>query len=286
MMDNLFRTPNSSPDCKRCSLGGGEAIHSHCFSEFNKALVYVVSAYPGNQELKTGVSLAPYPGWNKNSKRLNAGTYLQVQFQELFDSDINISNEYKPFYDKATIRTNAIRCSTRKGKEMIDVTTEHTNACRHWLHQDMKVLDPLTPILACGKEAVMSLFGDRPNLIGGSKNKLPSLYTLRRRIWMYNNHPVIITENPVQAVNSLRYVINKETINNKGVPEAKVIEVELPPPLGTTAWHFNRDLELLKLLVLFKLDKTTKEDREFLTSIEGFKTYRTLVNKSKKMKHV
>jgi uracil-DNA glycosylase len=283
-MDNIFRTPKSITDCKRCSLQCGESIHSHCFSEFVEAQAFVVSAYPGNQELKTGLTLAPYAGWTKYSKRINAGTYLQEQFIELFDKDKVIPNTYKPFYDISTIRGNAIRCIPRKGKEQIKVTSEHLDACRYWLQQDIRQLSNLTPILLCGKEAVLSLFGDRPNLIGGTKGKPPSLYKLRRQIWFYNNHPVIITENPIQAVNSLRYSIIKETVNDKGVPEPKTQQIELPPPLGSTGWHFNRDLELLKLLILFKLDLADNKQKEYLASINGFTTYRALVNKSKKMK--
>lgn len=270
---NVFRTPKFNVECTDCELGCGNAIHSHCFSNFGKAKLFIISAYPGSQELKTQLTLSPYPNWTPQRKSINAGTYLDIQFKKLFDEDDRIPSELKPFYDVATVRGNAIRCSTRRGKDIIEVKDKHISACRSWLHEDLKQLQPSTPIMACGKEAVNILFGDRKHLLGDDK-KIPSLFSLRRQIWLYKKHPVIITENPVQASNSLLSKVTKISTDNRGAKVVKQSEILIEPPLYSTAWHFNRDLQLAKDLVLYNLGISKSR---LLDQIKGFSMYRKQV---------
>jgi hypothetical protein len=273
-MNNIYRTPGCDPDCTQCELGIGQAIHSHCFSKFEDSKLFILSAYPGNQELKSNLTLCPYDNWNPKRKNINAGTYLDQHFKLMFDKDPDIPNYLKPFYDIATVRGNAVRCSTRKGKEVIDVKDKHLSSCRFWLKQDIASLHPNTVIMVCGKEAVNSLFGDRKHLFGNSKS-IPSLFKLRRQIWLYDKHPVVITENPAQVVKSLLSNITKFTVDKNGLKLVKEAEIEITPAPYSTSWHFNRDIQLVKDIILFNIGNQQVIPK--LMQINGFNKYKKLI---------
>lgn len=244
--------PDFNKGCRDCSLSNNCAIGGHSFGKISEIELLVVAAYPAREELKKGFSLAPN---NPRPKidRLNAGRYLKYSILASFDNDENFPPELKSFYNRIGF-SNMIKCSPfNKTGDKLTVTDKHIKSCKKWLEKEIAEVskyNPTCPILLCGSEAVKLL---------GPKTKV---YTNRRKKFIYNNtHPVVVTFNPVEVVRYTSYVITENKTTSRGKLLVEEVRPEKPIIIGSPTWHWKKDIESVKELVLanYKLRQENKE---------------------------
>ena len=175
--------------CNKCTLSyKGGTISGQSEVPFYDVNLIVVSAYPGNREYKTGLSLSDnyerkrvIPDSNKSP--VGAGEFLRFCFK-IIDKDL--PNECRPI-EKFSYFTNAIKCSPQHGKDKLTVTEKHIKSCRdYWLLKEIEMFPPKVPIFSCANEAVKALLGTKE-----------SLYNNRNKVNYYKDHPVIVSTNPI-----------------------------------------------------------------------------------------
>jgi len=174
--------------CNKCTLNCKEGtVSGQSKVPFSNVKLIVVSAYPGNREYKTQMSLASNPDRrgipNSNKSPVGAGEFLRFCMKII---DRELPQEYRPIED-FTYFTNAIKCTPQHGKDKITVTERHIKTCRDsWLLKELDMFPPKVPIFACASEAVKGLLGTKE-----------SLYNNRNKVNYYKEHPVIVSTNPV-----------------------------------------------------------------------------------------
>lgn len=256
--------PNFEKDCRNCGLSNGQAIGGHSFNKISNVELIIVAAYPAREELKKGYSLAANSVRPKIDKP-NAGRYLQYSTIYHFDWDEYFPEELKPFYDKVAF-TNMIKCSPfNKTGDKLTVSDKHIKTCKQlWLEKEIETIgmyNPTCPILLCGSEASKLLH---------PKQKV---YASRRKHYIYNNtHPVMVTFNPVEVVRYTPYEIVESRINTKGKMFVQSTKPEKPVIIGSPIWHWKKDMESIKKLVLanYKYKNSTNQS-EFMKLIEKYK---------------
>lgn len=200
--------------CNRCPLGKDRKhppIPGCSPCPMGEVRLVVVSAYPGNEEVKSGQSLFPSPG-----KGVNAGKILQESIQ-------TISKELGIDVYRLTYRTNAMKCPTR-GRSG-DKLTQPREVCRGWLLEEISEVPAKVPILVAGSDAARSLL-DLP------------LYDSRGVVHYYEGHPVVVTVNPIEVERGTRFTYS---------PTGDTVPT--PPILGSTPWLYMRDMKLLGNLI-------------------------------------
>lgn len=185
-----YRIPNLNKDCRKCLLGEGKAVFGQSEVSFDQVKLIIISAYPGNREQQTGITLADNEKRkgkpDSNKFKIGAGEYLRYCLGFFFDKDKEFPEEYKPI-TKYTYFTNSIKCSPQRGRDKITVVAKHIRTCREtYLINELDMFHPKVPILAAGSEATKALLGLDE-----------SLYNNRNKVNYYKDHPVIITTNPV-----------------------------------------------------------------------------------------
>jgi len=201
-------------NCTRCPLSLGRKhppIPGYSPCPMSEVRLVVVSAYPGNEEVKSGQSLFPSPG-----KSVNAGKILQESLQQV-SRDLGID-----LY-KLTYRTNAIKCPTR-GKSG-DKLTQPREVCKGWLLAEIAEVPSGVPILLAGSDAARTVLD-------------ATLYDSRGMVHQYEGHPVIVTMNPIEVERGTRFIYS---------PTGDVVGV--PPVVGSTPWLYMRDMKLLMGLI-------------------------------------
>jgi hypothetical protein len=219
-----FRIKDLDLRCKRCNLSTGQSIFGQAEVPLDDVCLAVISAYPGKEELKQNISLAPI------EKGFNAGKFFRLSISATFDNDDRIPETYKPFIKKVFI-TNAIKCSPAKG----GVKPPNIAKCRDWLEMEMRSLPPNVPILLAASEAVKSILGSDQGL-----------YTNRRKTELtWEGHPLVVTFNPIEP---LRYALETQ------VGDSDKFTFWKPVPYGEMRWHYMNDLELIKTFVIRYLE--------------------------------
>jgi hypothetical protein len=234
--------PDFNSRCKKCSLSNMNAIGGHSFGSPSKIELLIVAAYPSNEEIIKGYSLAPN-SVRKGIDRPNAGRYVKYSIEHIFDRDPEMPAEMKPFYNRVGF-SNAIKCSPfNRRHEKLEVKPAHLTTCmRTWLEKEIAAVakfNPRCPILLCGSEAV--------KLLG----KNTKVYSNRRKRFIYNNtHPVIVSFNPVEVVRYTPYTITSSKTSKTGKIYVETVVPQKPIIVGSTAWHWLQDLNEVKQLVL------------------------------------
>ncbi len=240
---------NFNNKCNSCNLSNGASIAGHTYSSLSEIKLIVVLNYPTLKEVKEGFSLIPNEVNNKlKISNRNAGRYFQETIKFVFDNDLDFPQEYKPFYSKIAF-TNIIKCTPFNFKhDKTTITPRHIKTCKQlWLEKEIAEIakyNPTCPILLCGKEAV-KLLGDKQ-----------TLYNYRRKVFYYKTlHPVLLTFNPNDV---LKYTANfiKES---RSTPSGKLfIDKALPEKpirIGSPAWHWLKDINLIKKIILDNIPK-------------------------------
>lgn len=217
VQQEMYRIAEADSKCNRCDLSSGCAIFGHSEVPLKDVLLIVVSAYPGREEVKQGITLAP-----SKDKSYNAGKFFRRFIEYVFDSDERFV-KYRPFINHIFL-TNAIKCSPNKK----EVKGTHIQKCKSWLDLELDKLPLTAPILIAASHALESLTDSK------------SLYAARRKVSYIKHHPYIVTFNPIEP---LRYSL--ETMD-----KPNEVSFWRPIPYGEMRWHFNRDIELAKKLVL------------------------------------
>lgn len=161
----------------------------------------------------------------------NAGAYLRMILSAMFELDT---------YNQV-LYTNAIKCNPGKEKPK----DCYMKVCsRTWLSKEMAIVDeqiPNIPILVAGNVAfkAMCLVYNRPDIQAIGLNNCR-----RHSDIVFNNHPVIFTDNPAKAAGSMPKIESKiATI--KGQVYVKQNEwLASIPPLSASA-IFRDDIVLL-----------------------------------------
>lgn len=240
----VYRIDNNfNPRCSKCSLSTQGAIGGHSFCGNNEVELLVVAAYPTREELKKGYSLAP------NTKRdtkdgMNAGRFVRASINSTFNSDSRIPKNKKPFY-KYVAFSNMIKCSPIGKLGKTKLTDLHINSCKNWLEKEIEILSHFNtnmPIMLCGSEAVKLLGKDM------------KVFSKRRQIYLYKNqHPVVISFNPVEVIRYTPYEISEKKYTNSGRLIVEDTRVKSPIVFSSPAWQWNNDLATLKELIINNL---------------------------------
>jgi len=250
----MFKLPSSNPYCTMCSLGKGNTGKQRAiFGQSNCApkniALAVVSAYPGGEEIAQDLSLAPereppkhnetaYRRYieNKNQLKMGAGAFLRLCLRNVFDNDPNFPSYLKPIEDFIFF-TNAIKCSPTIGKQARKFGDREINTCSSWLMEELNHCPDTIPILIASTQARKALL---PELNG--------LYELRRKVYYWKQHPCLITMNPIEAERgTLKEIV--ESTEVKGVIVASKLRYSPLLPMSVP-WHFHKDLQLIKKLVI------------------------------------
>jgi uracil-DNA glycosylase len=254
----MFRLENANKKCTLCKLGKGRAVFGQSECNASEVHLVVVSAFPGNSEVQQDKSLAPQSAESKRlGKPMGAGEFLRLSFKALFDRDPNFPEELKPF-ENFVFFTNAVKCNPQHGKEKLNVTPAMIKKCKEeWLLPEIREFDPKVPILLAAGEAVKSILGTDY-----------SLQTSRRKVHYVNEHPVVVTINPIEAERGLiKELKNPEAViedleklflrvKNPGKKVSHLMSSyywkteEGSPLFGSVPWHWQRDLFLLKEQVI------------------------------------
>lgn len=254
----MYRLNGIDSKCSLCKLGNYKAVFGQAESPPDKVALIVVSAFPGSSEVSQGISLCPQSAESKRlGKPMGAGEFLRLTFKALFDRDPEIPDELKPF-EQHVFFTNAIKCNPQRGKDKTNITPAMIKTCRDaWLIPEIQQFDPRTPILLAAGEAVKSVLG-----------KEYSLHTSRRQIHQVNDHPVVVTMNPIEAERGLiKELKNPEAafedleklflkVKNPGKKVNQLLNShywkteEGTPLLGSIPWHWQKDMKLIKQEVL------------------------------------
>lgn len=229
-MSMYYRANGLSSDCTRCSLSNCPIVHGQSEVPLSEVKLCVISAYPGKEELRQGITLAPAP------KGLNAGSYCRLAISSVFNTDEGIPVSLKPF-TMYTFFTNAIRCSPSIGKLKRDVKYSNITACKHWLDIEISQLPAGVPILIASGEALKGLLGESL-----------SIYNSRTGSYTYKGHPVVVTMNPVEALRYHPLEITEIQKRRSGLEVPKASRL-ITPIEGSIPFLFKKDLLMLKALV-------------------------------------
>lgn len=208
----MYRANGFDEECARCNLSCKVAVPGQAEVPLNEVKLIVISAYPGNEEMKKGATLVP------SDKEVNAGRYLRLKIKSRFDKNDSIPEAYKPF-ERYVFFTNALKCPFTPN-ETIDTAIR---SCKHWLDIELDQLPPKAPILIAASQALHSLLGKQ------------SLYKAREKVLRYKDHPCIVTPNPIEGV---RYT-----------PKIGPNNVQVPPVVGSIPWKIEKDLIAVAKLV-------------------------------------
>ncbi len=248
----MNKLPDFNPKCSSCALGCGKAIPGQTSGSFQTVALIVVAGFPSSQDLAQGVSIAP-AGEKRRDKSMPPGEFLRLALSSVFDLDPNFPSELKPF-EKFCYFTNALKCSNQRGQTKINITPTHIKLCREqWLSRELTLFHNETPILLAAPEAVKSLLGPDE-----------SLYGSRRKVHHVGSHPAIATFTPAEAERgTIKYIPDADVVEeelsklfarvkNPGKKLDTLMKVQLwkPAPVGSMPWHFKRDLDSIKKLVL------------------------------------
>lgn len=241
LQENLYSiTTKFDARCKRCSLTTGRAIGGHSFSPLSKLGLFIISAYPGAEEVKQGFSLAPNTQ-SPTMDTMNAGRYLRYALTHVFDLDPSFPSSLKPFY-KYCAYSNIVKCSPIIRKEKKDVSEQHIKVCKDWLELEVEELskhNPKIPLLLLGSEACKLIDKDL------------TVYSNRRKLFHYKNlNPTIISFNPIECVRYSHRTLKDFKTRLDGTLKVEDIGYWKPLPFGSVPWHFLKDLELIKKYVL------------------------------------
>lgn len=254
----LYRLSNINPKCTLCKLGKGKAVFGQSECDPSHVVLVVVSAYPGSAEVQGNQSLIAQSAESKRlGKPMGAGEFLRLTFKALFDNDPNFPEELKPF-EKYVFFTNALKCNPQHGKDKINITPTMIKRCKEeWLIPEIRQFNPKVPILLAAGEAVKSILGE------GYK-----LHDSRRQVHYVNEHPTVVTINPIEAERGLIKELRKpeETfedleklflkVKNPGTKTNKLISSyywkteEGAPLFGSVPWHWQKDISLIKEQVI------------------------------------
>lgn len=239
--------PDFDRKCKECSLSNNTAVGGHTYSKIENTKLIVIAAYPGRLEVEKNLSL--FPNQRSTDKVLdapNAGRLFKASIVRKFDQCKRIPDSLKPFYSKIMF-TNMIKCHPFNYKyEKASIRTKNIRSCKEkWLVREIEEVskfNPTCPILLCGSEAT--------KLLGEKK----TVYSNRRKVFYYKNtHPVLVTFNPIELCRYNPKIIVEQTYQYNGKLSVKEVKPKSPIVIGSTMWHWNRDLELLKEIVIDSL---------------------------------
>lgn len=229
---------NFDKTCQGCKLSNDNAICG-CIEQgdLTNLKLVVISDYPGYYEDKYGYLMWDNQPDRDKKKNLekgwpNAGNYIR----RFLESEYNLDT-YKEVYF-----TNAVKC--KPGKDTPKEATNIKPCVNKWLLAELQLIEqthPQVPILILGRIAYIAFQKYVPNspfagLKGGVKNA-------RRQVFMYKDHPVVVSVNPA-AVASSRFKLEFTTIDNLG--DLRAVR-ELPPIVGSPEWHYAQDLKLLQI---------------------------------------
>lgn len=254
----LNRLDNINPKCTLCKLGKGRAVFGQSECTYSQVMLVVVSAFPGANEIAQNLSLAPQTAESKKlRKQMGAGEFLRLSFKALFDNDPNFPEELKPF-ERYVFFTNALKCNPQQGQDKINITPTMIRKCKEeWLIPEIRQFSPKVPLLLAAGEAVKSILGNEY-----------SLQTSRRKVHYVNEHPTVVTVNPIEAERGLIKEIKnpQETfedleklflkVKNPNTKTSKLITSfywkteQGAPLLGSVPWHWQKDMNLIKEQVL------------------------------------
>lgn len=247
------RISSFNPKCSSCALGCGKAVAGQSISNFADVALVIIGGFPSSQDIAQGLSMAPGGDKKKKTNSMTPGEFLRVALASMFDADPNFPKELKPF-EKYCYLTNALKCSNQRGQVKINITPGHIKACREqWLSKELMQVNPHTPILLAAPEAVKSLLGPDEGLYGS-----------RRKVHRIGQHPAITTFTLAEAERGLiKTIPNEEVVEeeltrlfarvrNPGKKLDTLMKVEYwkPAPVGSMSWHFRRDMDLIKELVI------------------------------------
>lgn len=268
----MYKTPSFNNECQKCTLCNPKSIAVAGQSQvpFDQVKLVIVSAYPGVNEIATGTSLAPSPKPAKGrAPQATAGGYMRLSLSALFDTDPNIPDEYKPFEDFVYF-TNALKCSPQRGRDKLNIAAKHISTCRQlWLDRELEQMPPSVPILLAASEAVKSLL---PDLSGG-------VYANRRKLFFIGKHPTVITFNPIEAERgAIKWLdrheelledLNKHFSKYKAAPKGNILRPAFwkPAPLGSSTWHWKKDMDSIKNLVIDYINENINESYQDTASV-------------------
>lgn len=232
--------------CSACSLHTYKAVPGQSEVPFDKVKLMVISAYPSNLDETEGTSLTPD---QKVGKDKGAGSYLRFVLQGVFDSDPRVPSDMKPFHRYCYL-TNAIKCNKREST----IQDLHRRRCRDkWLLGEIAALPPNVPILLAGSDAV----------------KLLGKYTVnntRGQVLYYQDHPVVTTFSLIEVERGMSFLHTtdeveirqdmkkllsiRKKLSNKDVDKLIKVRYWAPFPPLSMGWLFQKDINLVKDLVL------------------------------------
>jgi uracil-DNA glycosylase len=232
--------------CTACSLHTYKAVAGQSNVPFDKVKLMIISSNPSKGEEESGISLCDEKGRDKSP-----GAYLRFVLRGAFDSDPLVPDEIKPF-ENYCYYTNAVKCSKRE-RTIQDI---HRKRCRDkWLLTEIAALPPTTPILLASSDAVKAVLGK------------VTLNNTRGKINYYHNHPVVTTFNLADVERGMSFLVkNEESVrkdlrtllavkkkfNDADVDKLVKVRYWAPFPPLSIGWLFQRDINLLKELVIGK----------------------------------
>jgi hypothetical protein len=231
--------PYFDRNCSKCNLTCGTAVTGQSVIPFEEVMLIVISAYPGVNEVQQNISLAP--ATNKKKKGVNAGEYLRFCLNQL----IKDSCLPEPI-TKYTYYTNAVKCNPFQNK----VYDSHVFKCKEtWLDNELSMFNPKVPILLASSQAVKAVLG-----------RQEKLYENTNKIIYYNQHPCIVTPNPIEWERGVYYKIDNyenvldDLIGLHRLKKATKYQIDKlinlkswdGIPIGSSNYFVKRDLNLLK----------------------------------------
>ena len=140
--------------------------------------------------------------------------------------------------------TNAVKCSPQE----IKLSEAHIKACNFWLQDELNLIDsikPQVPILIAGSSALKALHRIDPSL-----KAYKSLRITRRQVIYWRLHPIVSTVNPAVIGRSEARIEAPGSVGLTPQNTYKINSVNSFPVLvGSPAWNFTQDLELLRQFI-------------------------------------
>lgn len=230
-MTEYYRLPGFNSKCSDCKLSTGFAVGGQAEVPIDQVRLIVISAYPGRNEVKEGITLAS----KETSTSCSAGAFLRKCIKGTFNNN-SVPEHLREFYPYI-YATNAIKCEKRAN----NVSDTHIKACyQSWLRDEIDNLPQGVPILLAAGEAFKALF---PGQGGLFKNR-------RRSDLIYKGHPCIATLNPIEWERNHLRITTETTVNKAGILIPVTTLMWKPAPVGSMMWHVKKDLEDIKRLVL------------------------------------
>lgn len=221
--------------CKGCNLSCGEAL---CGSigqqDLTKMKLVVISDYPGYYELKNRYCMFSNEEIRKSKRGVkqpwpNAGNYIRKQIEELYNLDT-----YTEVYF-----TNIIKCNPQNKTAL----ESHIRRCYQlWFSKELMLINKVNdrvPFLLLGS-VVYKAFKKVINAENSSLYESKGLAAVRRKIHYVNRHPTVVTANPAAVSSSILRIETDPYNNNVN------LLYYLPPIVGSPAWKYRKDLEVLK----------------------------------------